>query len=380
MSSLLAMTTSNSTATVSLYLLTVLHECLRRQDNVSAMAAGVTLPDSESESTAGSEGALTEGEQDTDKGAVMYIAAVLVFYSLGIVVMIIKYLKTERKEIEEEMMLESFFKGIPSKRIEHEREAVHRVAIRAFHTLTSNAAQNEQLLIAAAATADAGSDSNARGPRHQGSVPEDSDDSSGLEDPSDVLRREKLKYLPRVSLMFRESRSLSDRRRQDSARSMRGRSLQVDQSESAPQSSDAPSCGQPLAGRDVVGGRGGTEGDVSSESVDSHGNCRTSSGTTAVKESGRSTRRCKRDSLRMLRTSGPPQCSATALNDDQESGFGSGTPDEGGASPRLEARGVSRVKDTNEALADSSHQMQPHSDVSGAPSLGLVRRLLESDV
>jgi hypothetical protein len=52
----------------------------------------------------------SDAGDDTDFGAVMYITAVLVFYSLGIVVMIIKYLRTERKEIEEEAALESFFK------------------------------------------------------------------------------------------------------------------------------------------------------------------------------------------------------------------------------------------------------------------------------
>lgn len=51
-------------------------------------------------------------------------------------VMIVRYLKTEKKELEEEAALENFFKYMPDKRRAQE-DIVNRVAIHAFHTLTS---------------------------------------------------------------------------------------------------------------------------------------------------------------------------------------------------------------------------------------------------
>lgn len=72
-----------------------------------------------------------------DRGAVMYIVVVLVFYSMGIVIMIIKYLKTERQELEEEAALVNFFKGMSMVRKANQEHNVNRVAIRAFHTLTT---------------------------------------------------------------------------------------------------------------------------------------------------------------------------------------------------------------------------------------------------
>ncbi|ESP05469.1 hypothetical protein LOTGIDRAFT_228045 [Lottia gigantea] len=85
-------------------------------------------------------------EGDTDFGAVMYIISVLVFYSLGIVVMIIKYLRTEKEEMEEEAALETFFKGMPSRQKAHESE-VNQVAIQAFHTLTSTTVDGEEKVV-----------------------------------------------------------------------------------------------------------------------------------------------------------------------------------------------------------------------------------------
>lgn len=76
------------------------------------------------------------GTENSDNGAVIYIVAVLMFYSFGVVVMIVQYLRTEKKELEEEVNLETFFKGMPDKRLEREHN-VNKVAIRAFHTLTS---------------------------------------------------------------------------------------------------------------------------------------------------------------------------------------------------------------------------------------------------
>ncbi|ESO87622.1 hypothetical protein LOTGIDRAFT_166509 [Lottia gigantea] len=73
---------------------------------------------------------------ETDSGAVVYIIAVLVFYSFGVLVMIVQYLKTEKKELEEEAALDNFFRGMPDTRVEREHR-VNRMAIHAFHTLTS---------------------------------------------------------------------------------------------------------------------------------------------------------------------------------------------------------------------------------------------------
>ena len=75
--------------------------------------------------------------EETDAGAVMYIVAVLVFYSAGIIVMIIKYLRREKRELEEERILEDFFRSMPAYKKEREQNNVNRVAIHAFHALTS---------------------------------------------------------------------------------------------------------------------------------------------------------------------------------------------------------------------------------------------------
>ncbi|KAL8570709.1 hypothetical protein ACOMHN_039144 [Nucella lapillus] len=195
------------------------HPCLGRHANLS------TFPTTPSpESSTGEEGEV----EDTDFGAVLYIAAVLVFYSLGIVVMIVKYLKTERKELEEEMALESFFKGIPSKKMEHNRDAVNRVAIRAFHTLTSGAKRQNQLLVnaeATKATTPDGDKSPSLLEPKSGTSPhsEDSDSSRGDCSQSPyLLQRERSKYLPRVSLLFRDSRANDRRRTYDNIRSKSG--------------------------------------------------------------------------------------------------------------------------------------------------------------
>lgn len=77
-------------------------------------------------------------ETGADHGAVMYIVAVLVFYSAGIVIMLIKYSRSERKRMEEEVALDFFFKGMPFGKSTKEHN-VNSVAIRAFHTMTMSA-------------------------------------------------------------------------------------------------------------------------------------------------------------------------------------------------------------------------------------------------
>lgn len=74
---------------------------------------------------------------ETDSGAVMYIVAVLVFYSAGIIVMIVKYLRREKRELEEERILEDFFRSMPEYKKEREQSKINKVAIHAFHALTS---------------------------------------------------------------------------------------------------------------------------------------------------------------------------------------------------------------------------------------------------
>ncbi|XP_069128060.1 uncharacterized protein [Argopecten irradians] len=80
---------------------------------------------------------------NNDHGAVMYIVAVLVFYSLGIVIMIIKYSKTEKKEMDEETAMDHYFKGMPSGKSIHEHR-VNDMAIKAFHTLTTSSYENNR--------------------------------------------------------------------------------------------------------------------------------------------------------------------------------------------------------------------------------------------
>lgn len=76
-------------------------------------------------------------ELETDSGAVLYIVAVLVFYSAGIIVMIVKYLRREKRELEEERILDDFFRSMPEYKREREQNRMNKVAIHAFHALTS---------------------------------------------------------------------------------------------------------------------------------------------------------------------------------------------------------------------------------------------------
>ena len=76
-------------------------------------------------------------DNETDSGAVMYIVAVLVFYSAGIIVMIVKYLRREKRELEEERILDDFFRSMPEYKREREQNKMNKVAIHAFHALTS---------------------------------------------------------------------------------------------------------------------------------------------------------------------------------------------------------------------------------------------------
>jgi hypothetical protein len=104
-------------------------DCVLENLTMATVSGGVSGSERNSTRTA---------EEDAyDDGAVMYIIAVLVFYSCGIVVMIIKYLKTEQEEMEEQAVLDNFIKGMPKAGQCARENHVNKVAIQAFHALTS---------------------------------------------------------------------------------------------------------------------------------------------------------------------------------------------------------------------------------------------------
>ncbi|KAI0225883.1 hypothetical protein LSAT2_023369 [Lamellibrachia satsuma] len=51
--------------------------------------------------------------ETNDGNALVYIVVVLGFYSIGIVVLMIRYLKNERRDLIEEKMLDDFFRTTP---------------------------------------------------------------------------------------------------------------------------------------------------------------------------------------------------------------------------------------------------------------------------
>lgn len=63
----------------------------------------------------------------------LYIIVVLSFYSIGVVFMLVKYLKTEREELEEEKMLEDFLKTKPRSTQEDRTSSSGRLALHALN-------------------------------------------------------------------------------------------------------------------------------------------------------------------------------------------------------------------------------------------------------
>ena len=59
-------------------------------------------------------------------------------------VMIVRYLKTEKKELEEEAALERFYSLMPERRQAQAQNRVNQVAIHAFHKLTSISYEKEE--------------------------------------------------------------------------------------------------------------------------------------------------------------------------------------------------------------------------------------------
>lgn len=74
-------------------------------------------------------------ERATQYDALMYIIVVLAFYSFGMVLMIIKYLKVERRDLEEEKVLEDYFKYKPSLSAHHRERSTSggRLALSALN-------------------------------------------------------------------------------------------------------------------------------------------------------------------------------------------------------------------------------------------------------
>ncbi len=88
-----------------------------QQENIS-LAPGTTSAD--------------EGLRQKD--AILYIIVVLLFYSFGIVVMIIGYLKKERKDLEEEKFLEDFLREPRPTPTENKTGLGAKLALQAINT------------------------------------------------------------------------------------------------------------------------------------------------------------------------------------------------------------------------------------------------------
>ncbi|KAK3089052.1 hypothetical protein FSP39_000418 [Pinctada imbricata] len=119
----------NSTKSIELLKL-IYHACVLANDTSKNCDIKIEIANQKNPSKN-----VTSSFENGDDGAVLYIVAVLVFYSAGIVIMLIKYSKSERKQMEEEAALDFFFRGMPLGKSTKEHH-VNSVAIRAFHTLT----------------------------------------------------------------------------------------------------------------------------------------------------------------------------------------------------------------------------------------------------
>ena len=67
------------------------------------------------------------------KDALLYIIVVLMFYSLGMIIMLIGYLKREREELEEERHLHDFLKTPPPTVWTHRGCSSGKLALQAFN-------------------------------------------------------------------------------------------------------------------------------------------------------------------------------------------------------------------------------------------------------
>jgi hypothetical protein len=88
-------------------------------------------------------GTYRKPDMDDDIGALLYIICVLVIYSVAIDVMMIKFLSKGKRELDEENKLKDFFRGMEISRREMHQDNVNRVAIQAFHTITTNVSNED---------------------------------------------------------------------------------------------------------------------------------------------------------------------------------------------------------------------------------------------
>ncbi|CAG0900842.1 unnamed protein product [Darwinula stevensoni] len=76
-----------------------------------------------------------ESGKDDDASAVVYIVVVLSFYSLGIVVMIFKYMQKEKREFEETKMYSEYLEAARSKNFQSRFRPMNRLALNALNTV-----------------------------------------------------------------------------------------------------------------------------------------------------------------------------------------------------------------------------------------------------
>ena len=80
---------------------------------------------------------MTSGVSDSvsyaKRDAFIYIIAVLGFYSIGVVCMMVKYLQEEKRDLEEEILLEQFMKNKPQTANQQRAKPFGRLALDAFN-------------------------------------------------------------------------------------------------------------------------------------------------------------------------------------------------------------------------------------------------------
>ena len=74
-------------------------------------------------------------QERRQKNAFLYIIVVLGFYSLGVLLLIVYYLKRERKDLEEEKMLEDYLQSKPLTASQERTRPTGRLLLSAFNTV-----------------------------------------------------------------------------------------------------------------------------------------------------------------------------------------------------------------------------------------------------
>ena len=75
------------------------------------------------------------GFKDSDEHAVYYIVVVLLFYSFGIVFMMVKYMRKERQELEETKMYKEYVKAARDRCTQSKFVPANRLALTALNTV-----------------------------------------------------------------------------------------------------------------------------------------------------------------------------------------------------------------------------------------------------